>query len=411
MTLVGEILATGDELVHGAMLDTNSKLLAAEFEQVGVAVQRFTVTGDAPGPMRAAIAEACQRADVVVATGGLGPTLDDRMRDVVAEIQGGPLWFDEASWQQVQGWLRQRGRPVPDSNRRQAQFPPGAEPIANPVGTAPGFAARIGRARFFALPGPPREVQAMLAASVLPAVRALPGLQPVAQSWLRVLGPSEAALGERIAAFMVPGRNPAVGITASGGLLTVRVVAAAATHAAAAAACEATAVALRPLLGDWLFAEGAVDLPALVLQRLRDRRQTLAVAESCTGGLVAKSLTDVAGSSDVFLGGVVAYSNASKTALLGVPAALVAEHGAVSEPVAAAMAQGARERFAAAVAVATTGVAGPGGGTAHKPVGLVCFGLADGAGARAWTVRIPDLGRTFIRDRALFEVWRALLGR
>jgi nicotinamide-nucleotide amidase len=210
---------------------------------------------------------------------------------------------------------------------------------------------------------------------------------------------------------MVPGRNPAVGITASGGLLTVRVVAAAATHAAAAAACEATAVALRPLLGDWLFAEGAVDLPALVLQRLRDRRQTLAVAESCTGGLVAKSLTDVAGSSDVFLGGVVAYSNASKTALLGVPAALVAEHGAVSEPVAAAMAQGARERFAAAVAVATTGVAGPGGGTAHKPVGLVCFGLADGAGARAWTVRIPDLGRTFIRDRALFEVWRALLGR
>jgi nicotinamide-nucleotide amidase len=194
-------------------------------------------------------------------------------------------------------------------------------------------------------------------------------------------------------------------------LLTVRVAAAAATHAAAAAACEATAAELRPLLGDWLFAEGTVDLPALVLQRLRDRRQTLAVAESCTGGLVAKSLTDVAGSSDVFLGGVVAYSNASKTALLGVPAALVAEHGAVSEPVAAAMALGARERLGADVAVATTGVAGPGGGTAQKPVGLVCFGCADGTGARAWTVRIPDLGRTFVRDRALFEVWRALLGR
>ncbi|MFN6192330.1 MAG: molybdopterin-binding protein, partial [Planctomycetota bacterium] len=156
MTLVGEILATGDELVHGAMLDTNSKLLAAELEQLGVAVQRFTVTGDAPGPMRAAIAEACQRADIVVATGGLGPTLDDRMRDVVAEIQGGPLWFDEASWQQVQDWLRQRRRPVPESNRLKAQFPPGATPLTNPVGTAPGFAVRIGRARFYALPGPPR---------------------------------------------------------------------------------------------------------------------------------------------------------------------------------------------------------------------------------------------------------------
>jgi PncC family amidohydrolase len=148
-----------------------------------------------------------------------------------------------------------------------------------------------------------------------------------------------------------------------------------------------------------------------VLQRLRERRQTLAVAESCTGGLLAKTLTDVAGSSDVVLGGAVAYSNASKTALLGVPAELVAAHGAVSEPVAAAMAQGARERLGADVAVATTGVAGPGGGTAQKPVGLVCFGIADAMGTRAWTVRIPDLGRTFVRDRAMFEVWRALLGR
>ena len=251
----------------------------------------------------------------------------------------------------------------------------------------------------------------MLAASVLPEVAAMPGLTPLAQQWLRVLGPSEAALGERIERFMVADRNPAVGITASGGLLTVRIVGTAASAAAAAAACEATAAELRPLLGDWLFAEGAVDLPELALQRLRAQGRTLALAESCTGGLIAKALTDVAGSSDVLMGGVVAYSNASKTALLGVPAERVAAHGAVSEPVAAAMAAGARARFAADVAIATTGVAGPGGGSPQKPVGTVCFGLADAAGARAWTARIPDLGRTFVRDRAMFEVWRELLRR
>jgi nicotinamide-nucleotide amidase len=411
MTLVGEILAIGDELIHGALLDTNSKYLAGELERLGVVVHRFSVTSDDPGHLRAAIADACGRADVVVATGGLGPTLDDRTRDLVAEVLGGPMWFDAASWDQVQHWLGSRGRPVPASNRRQAMFPPGAVPIVNPVGTAPGFHVAIGRARFFALPGVPREMKVLLQDSVLPVIARLPGLTPTAQAWLRILGPSEAALGERIEPFMVPGRNPAVGITASGGLLTIRIVATAATAAAAAAACEATAAELRPLVGGWLFAEGTVDLPELVLARLRERGHTLALAESCTGGLLAARLTDVAGSSDVLRGGVVAYSNDSKQALLGVPAELLAAHGAVSEATAAAMAEGARSRFAADVAVATTGIAGPGGGSEQKPVGTVCFALASPTGTRAWTLRIPDLGRTFVRDRAVFEVWRALSAR
>jgi nicotinamide-nucleotide amidase len=409
MVVRGEVLAIGDELLHGASLDTNSQWLAGELERAGVVVQRFGLTGDEPGELRALIAEACARADVVVATGGLGPTLDDRTRDVVAELLGGPLWFDAASWQQIQAWLTSRGRPVPASNRRQAMLPPGAVAIPNPAGTAPGFAVAIGRARFFALPGVPREMRAMMAASVLPAIAALPGLLPTAQRWLRVLGPSEAALGERIAPFMVPGRMPAVGITASGGLLTVRIVANAPTAAAAAAACEQTAAELRPLLGDWLFAEGEVELPALVLQRLRERRRTLACAESCTGGLLLARLTDVPGSSDVLLGGVVAYANAAKTALLGVPEDLLAAHGAVSEPVAAAMAQGVRARLGADLGVATTGIAGPSGGSEAKPVGTVCFGIADSVGVRAWTLRIPDLGRVFVRDRAVFECWKALL--
>jgi nicotinamide-nucleotide amidase len=409
MTLVAEILAIGDELIHGALLDTNSKAIAGELERIGCVVHRFSVTSDDPGHLRAAIADACGRADVVVATGGLGPTLDDRTRDLVAEVLGGPLWFDPTSWQQIQDYLHRRGRTVPDSNKRQARFPPGASPIQNPVGTAPAFAVTVGRARFFALPGVPREMQHLLHADVLPQIAALPGLTPTAQVWLRVLGPSEALLGERIEPFMVPGRNPAVGITASGGLLTIRIVGTAATREQALADCERTAAELRPLLGSWLFAEGTFELPDLVLQRLQRQGRTLALAESCTGGLLAARLTDVPGSSAVLRGGVVAYANEAKTALLGVEPALLQQHGAVSEPVALAMANGARVHFAADVAVATTGIAGPGGGTAQKPVGTVCFALATADSARAWTVAIPDLGRTFVRDRAVFEIWRALL--
>jgi len=325
-------------------------------------------------------------------------------------VLGGPLWFHAASWQQVQDWLGKRGRPVPASNRRQALFPPGAVPIENPVGTAPGFRVRIGRAEFFAVPGVPREMQVLAAAAVLPAVAALPGLAPTVQQWLRVLGPSEALLGERIEPFMVAGRNPAVGITASGGLLTVRIVAVADSRERAAALCEATAAELRPLLGNWLFAEGEVDLPELVVQRFAAAGHTLAVAESCTGGQVGARLVDVAGASKVFLGGVIAYGNVSKTDLLGVPESLLRDHGAVSEAVAVLMAEGARRRFQADIAVSTTGIAGPDGGSPDKPVGTVCFALADARGTKAWTVRIADLGRAFVRDRAVFEVWRALLG-
>ncbi|MFM1873941.1 MAG: hypothetical protein RL398_3363 [Planctomycetota bacterium] len=409
MTLVGEVVAIGDELLHGGLLDTNSKWLAGALERVGVTAQRFTVVGDEPGAGRDVIGEACRRADVVLLTGGLGPTLDDRTRDVVAELLGGELQFDEASWQEIRAWLHGRGRPVPDSNRRQAMLPPGARALSNPVGTAPGFAVRIGRAMVFALPGVPSEMMAMAERHVLPAVAALPGLEPIAQVWLRILGPSEAALGERIADWMHPGRNPAVGITASGGLLTIRIVGSAASHAAAVAACEATAAELRPLVGEWLFAEGHAELPELVVRALATAGATVAFAESCTGGLLASQLVDVAGASEVLRGAVVAYANEAKRDLLGVPQEVLASHGAVSEACVRAMAEGARTRFGATFAVATSGIAGPSGGTAEKPVGTVCFALAGPQGTSAWTAKFAPLGRKFVRDRAVVEVWRTLL--
>lgn len=409
MSPKAEILAIGDELIHGSALDTNSKYIAAQLEQLGIVVKRFTVVSDDPEDLRAAIAAVCSRADVVVVTGGIGPTLDDRTREVCADVLGVGLRFDAESWDRISDWLGKRGRPVPDSNKRQAMVPEGSAVLPNDAGTAPGFAVTIDGARLFSLPGVPREMQRMLGESVIPALQAMPGLVPVAHSNLRILGPSEALLGQRLAAFMTPGRNPTVGITATGGLLTVRIVATGATVEAAKAGCEATAAELRPLLGKWLFAEGGGDLPELVLDRLRQRNHSLAVGESCTGGRVAARLVDSAGASDVFVGGVVAYSNASKTAGLGVAAELIEQHGAVSEAVATAMAEGARERFGADVAVSITGIAGPGGGSAEKPVGTVCFGLAMAGETRAWTLRIPDLGRDFIRDRAVFEVFRSLL--
>ena len=407
--MIAEVLAIGDELVHGGLLDTNSQHLTGELGRRGAVVRRMTVVGDDPDLLRDAIEGACRRADVVLATGGLGPTLDDRTRDVVAAILGEPLRFDPASWQQILAWFERFQRPVPDSNRRQAELPASATPLTNTVGTAPGFVIDLHGAALFAMPGVPREMKVMLRDEVLPRVMAMGDLTPTAQRFLRVLGPSEAMLGEAVGDLMEPGRNPAVGVTASGGLLTLRIVATAASAADAEAMCARTADELRPKLGSWLFAEGEAELPELVLQRLQRDERTIAFAESCTGGLCAARLTDVAGSSAAVLGGVVAYSNAAKEALLDVPGALLAEHGAVSEPVARAMAEGARRRFGSDCAYATTGIAGPSGGSEEKPVGMVCFGYADGAHAKAWTVQIPGLGRSFVRDRAVFEVWRHLM--
>jgi len=413
-TLRAEIISIGDELVHAGLVDTNSSYISQQLGALGVAVQRFTVVGDGPDDLQDAIAGACRRADVVIASGGLGPTLDDRTREVVAKVLQEPLRFDDDSWQQVLAWFARHIRTVPDSNRRQAELPQSATALANSVGTAPGFRVTVHGAELFVLPGVPREMKVLLADHVLPALQHLGALQPTAQACLRVMGPSEALLGERLGEFMLPGRNPAVGITASGGMLSVRLVGTADSEATAATLCEQTAAELRPMLGEWLFAEGLKEVPELVLERLVGQQRTIAFAESCTGGLCAARLTDLPGSSQAFQGGVVAYSNAAKLELLGVPKALLEEHGAVSEPVAAAMAAGARERFSADCAIATTGIAGPAGGTDDKPVGTVCFALAtaDDSGStdsKAWMVRIPDLGRLSVRNRAVYEVWRALL--
>lgn len=409
MSLRAEILAIGDELTFGHCIDTNSAYIARELTGAGCTVGGFHVVSDAQADIEAGLLRASAHADVVVTTGGLGPTLDDRTRHAAAAAAGDELVHDEVAWQEILAYFARLQRlVVPESNRRQALRPASAELLSNRWGSAPGFALRLARALVFVLPGVPREMHGMLAELVLPRVRALPGGGAAAASFaaLKVLGPSEAALGERIAEFMVEGRNPAVGITASQGLLTVRI---AARGQDADALREADRARLLSLLGDDFVCDGDAPLQFDLVERLLHRGKTLALAESCTAGLAAGALGDVPGVSAVLRGGIVAYANDVKVGQLGVAQALLEAEGAVSESVAAAMATSVAARLGADFGGAITGVAGPDGGTPEKPVGTVCFGLASRGEAMAWTRRIPDLGREFIRRRAVAELFAALI--
>ena len=395
-----EVLAIGDELVRGDVVDTNSAWIARSLAQLGIDVLRVTVVGDGTADLADAMALACNRADLVIATGGLGPTDDDRTRDAAAQAGGAELYFDEDAWRDIEELVEAIGklgdRQLPTSNRRQAMFPRGCRILANAWGTAPGFAQRIGRATLFALPGVPREMKEMWRALVQPE------LEPAARgqfvSWrLHVIGLREADLGERISEFMAEGLDPRVGITASQGQLTVRIT------GQQERTVNETAALLRPLIGKKLIYEGHHSLAEEVGRRLISARTTLALAESCTGGMLAAALTEVPGISSVLRAGFVTYSDEAKTRDLGVSAALLAEFGAVSTEVAVAMAEGAATRVGTDLAVAITGVAGPGGGTGDKPVGTVCFAVTGARRTLAVERRFTDLGREFVRRRSVLE--------
>ena len=409
MTTV-EVLAIGDELVQGKTVDTNSAWLANELAAVGLWNRRVTVVGDSAEALADAMRLACERADIVIATGGLGPTEDDRSRQVAAAVAGVGIRFDEASWRDVQAVLKRysRSRPdvppsnVPRSNRRQAEFPEGARVLRNEWGTAPGFALEISGAVLYVLPGVPREMREMFRARVLPEIREQ-AEAPVVSHCLQVYGCREAELGEWLEEFMVEGGDVQVGVTASRTQITVRLV------STDSDALARTAAAIRPRLGEYLIYEGDHSLAAEVGRRLLATGTTFAAAESCTGGLLAAELTELPGISSVFLAGFVTYSNAAKQRDVGVPEGLLVEHGAVSEPVAAAMAAGAAARAGARAAVAITGVAGPDGGTEAKPVGTVCFGLHLDGETTTWRRQFGHPGRELVRQRSVREVLTRLL--
>ncbi len=409
MSLRAEVLAVGDEFVHGQKVDTNSAWLALELGLLGFQVERLTVVSDAEEELADAVRAACDRADVVIATGGLGPTDDDRTRAAAARVVGEELEFDADAWRSIEAMFRvythATGRTPPPSNKRQATFPRGATVLQNRWGTAPGFCLPVGDATFYALPGVPREMRAMWETVLKPRIESAGG-EPMTHHFMQVIGCREAELGEMLSEFMDEGQETKVGITASGGQLTVRIASFEET------ALQTTVERLRPLLGEWLAYEGGHSLAEEVGRRLIESEVTVAVAESCTGGLLAGALTDVAGISEVFLAGFVTYSNDAKIRDLGVPDDLIATHGAVSVEVVAAMAAGAAAKTGARATMAISGIAGPGGGTEEHPVGTVCFAVCLDGETTAAERRFGDLGREILRQRsvreALLHLHRAL---
>jgi competence/damage-inducible protein CinA-like protein len=377
-----EIISVGSELTSGQNLDTNSQWLSQRLAELGIAVGWHTTVADDLNDNIAAFGIAAQRAELVIITGGLGPTQDDLTREALARTAGVELVFHEESFAQVQEMFVKRGRTMPERNRVQALFPAGAEPIPNTHGTAPGVRMALGHCVLFAMPGVPSEMHAMFESQVKPQLLKMGwGSGVLLQRKINCFGSGESAVEQKLLDLTRRGYVPEVGITVSDATISLRILARAANVAEAQAQIAPVEQTIRERLGDLVFGVGEQELEDSVLRLLAEKRRTLATAEGVTAGLVTRRLGQVPGASAWFRGGLVAYENRLKIEMLAVPGALIDAHGAVSAEVAEAMAVGCRTRFQTDLAVSTVGIAGPGGGSSAKPVGLVYVGLAWGTGA------------------------------
>lgn len=428
-----EIITIGDELMRGEVIDSNKARLSERLLSLDLDCRHQVSVLDDRGDMRDAFLQAAERSDVVLVSGGLGPTRDDLTTEVLAETFGRKLELDPASLAAIEGFFARVGREMADVNRKQAYFPAGADVLVNPIGTAPGFALGVarkggaGETVFFALPGVPRELERMLDEQVMPRLgrilaardRALDEKggegkprRVVRAVLLRTFGMGESTLEAELRELACDG-DVELGFRTAFPDNFLRPVARAESAEEADRRIAEVVRGIRAKLGPIVFSEGDASMESVVGRMLRDAGRTLATAESCTGGLIAERLTDVPGSSAYFLGGIVAYSNASKESLLGVPAELIEREGAVSELVVRAMAEGARNRFGSDYALATSGISGPEGGTPSKPVGLVWIALAQAGGTHADSFVFSldrSRHRSLTSQVALDWVRRTLLG-
>ena len=371
-----EIVSVGTELLLGQIVDTNAAYVARVLSDLGISVFRRVTVGDNMERLLAALRDALENSDIVITIGGLGPTMDDITRDGLAAALGDTLQFDETIAEQLREFFRSRNYPLLESNLRQAMVPTQGRALANPNGTAPGLLFEVGGKIAFALPGPPNEFIPLVDNEIAPYIRQKTGnIGTIRSLVLRVAGVGESMVEEKIKDLMQDA-NPTVAPYAKVGEVHLRVTAKADTAEAADKLIAERAALVRERLGNAIYAENDDPIEKAVVLALKERGQTVSTAESCTGGLVAQRITDIAGSSAVFAGGVVAYSNAAKTDLVSVPAELIASVGAVSAEVAQALAEGARTRFGTTYGVGVTGIAGPDGGTTEKPVGLVYIAVA-----------------------------------
>ncbi len=420
-----ELLSVGTELLLGQIVDTNAAFLAEKLSELGANVYHKTTVGDNTERLAAALRISLGRSDVVLATGGLGPTDDDITAAVVAQVMGVRLVQDETTSENIRSFARQRGIELLDSLLKQAWVPEGAIVVPNPVGTAPGFilvrdsSPDFGNQKtVIAFPGPPAEMMPMAEQTVLPylASRVIGegGAAIILSRYLRLAGIGESQAEAELADLIRSQTNPTIAPYAKAYEVQLRVTARAADRQAAQALIAPVEADIRRRLGDHVYAADDETIESVVGEMLQAAGLTLAVAESCTGGLIGHRITNIPGSSSYFLAGITTYSNESKISLLGVPAETIAEHGAVSAETARAMAEGVRHMSGADIGLSVTGIAGPGGGTAVKPVGLVYLGLSDGSDSVTEEVRLRG-ERVLIKERAaqlaLFLLYRGLKER
>jgi len=387
--MFAEIIAVGSELLTPYRLDTNSLFLTAELNRLGFHVRRKHVVGDEDGDLRDVFTGALERVGVVVSCGGLGPTNDDRTREIVADLLHRKLQCNEYVLRGIQERFRSFGRAMPEVNARQAMVPEGAEILENTRGTAPGLWIQHDGKIVILLPGPPRELQPMFVQEVKPRLARRGGNVRLYTRELHIIGLPESEVDQRVASIYAQYPGSETTILAVAGEIQLHPRVWSENEGAALKLLEEMTERFRIALGENLYSTSGETLESVVARELQENRATIAVAESCTGGMLAARLTNVPGSSSYFLGGVVSYSNDLKTAWADVPAELITAKGAVSAEVAIAMARGIRRQTNSMLGVGVTGIAGPTGGSADKPVGLVHIAIADEQQAQERAFRFP----------------------
>jgi len=399
-----EILCVGTELLLGDIVNTNAAYLARELAALGIGCYYQSVVGDNAGRLAESLRLALSRADMVITTGGLGPTYDDLTKETVAQHFGLPMELHQPSLDRMKEILERRGRPFTKNNEKQAYFPKGARIFPNDQGTAPGLAIEQDGKIVIMLPGPPNEMTAMFQQQVRPYLESRSD-RVLRSHTIHLFNIGESAVEDKLHQSMLDHQNPTIAPYAKLGEVQLRVTAAAANEEEAEAMMKPVIDEICTQFADYVYGVDVKDLQHAVVARLTELGKTIAVAESCTGGMVASRITDIPGASQVFLCGAVTYSNESKTAMLGVSPKTLEEHGAVSRQCALEMARGIRAASGADIGLSTTGIAGPGGGTPQKPVGLVYVAAVDGAEEKVLELH---LSRGYDNQRELIRNWASM---
>ncbi len=390
-----EILSVGTELLLGNIANTDAQILSKELSALGLNVYYHTVVGDNPGRAREAVAIAKKRADIIITTGGLGPTCDDLTKNVLAEAFGKKLVFDPESAERIRSYFTRTGRPMTENNLQQAMLPEGCTILTNDWGTAPGCAFFADGVHVIMLPGPPSECGPMFRFRAVPYLRAL-SEGVIASHTIKLFGIGESTMEAQLREQMNAMHNPTLAPYAKEGECELRVTAKAATDEEAQALLRPTVEQIKALFGSKVYGVDVSCMEEVVEALLKEKGLTIGTAESCTGGLMAKRLTDLPGASRIFRGGIVSYTNEVKAGVLGVPQALLDQYGAVSAPVAQAMAEGARRALGCDIALSSTGVAGPDRDDRGNEVGTMFVAIATPEGSH---VRPLHLGSRPVRER------------